>query len=54
MMAAADDGDSSGDPDEDWGTDSPTTGFYDDVIVGPPELINPNPTLNGERAGARQ
>jgi hypothetical protein len=23
--------------------------MFDDVMVGPPELINPNPTLEGER-----
>ncbi len=34
---------------DDFGTETPKDGMYDDVMVGPPELINPNPTLSGER-----
>ena len=34
---------------DDFGTETPKDGMYDDVMVGPPELINPTPTLSGER-----
>lgn len=42
----------NGDDDErdDYGTESPKDGMYDDVMVGPPELINPNPMRVEETA----
>ena len=29
--------------DDDFGTDSPKHGMFEDDMPGPPELINPNP-----------
>ena len=34
---------------DDYGTEEHKDGMYDDVMVGPPELINPNPTSTTER-----
>ncbi len=35
---------------DDYGTEAPKDGMYDDVMVGPPELINPNPVAVDEKA----